>query len=124
MADLMTLIDELRNAEREYGRNPRNQDALFTATRAYSQIEEMVAGMEGRASFEGAKRQVDAKPDHPLVMALHAGISRRSWNEVEQAANRIRDEGLGEAAVVEQLRTQNTARLRNLRAQENERWLT
>lgn len=30
--------------------------------------------------------------DHPLVMALHTAISRRSWNEVERAANRIRDE--------------------------------
>lgn len=32
--------------------------------------------------------------DHPLVMALHAAISRRSWNAVEQAANKIRDCGL------------------------------
>jgi hypothetical protein len=30
--------------------------------------------------------------DHPLVMALHAAISRRSWNEVERAANQIRDD--------------------------------
>lgn len=30
--------------------------------------------------------------DHTLVMALHAAISRRSWNEVEHAANRIRDD--------------------------------
>lgn len=30
--------------------------------------------------------------DHALVMALHAAISRRSWNEVERAANRIRDD--------------------------------
>ena len=32
--------------------------------------------------------------DHPFVMALHAAISRRSWNAVEQAANKIRDCGL------------------------------
>ena len=30
--------------------------------------------------------------DHYLVMALHAAISRRSWNEVERAANQIRDD--------------------------------
>lgn len=30
--------------------------------------------------------------DHALVMALHAAISRRSWNEVERAANQIRDD--------------------------------
>lgn len=30
--------------------------------------------------------------DHPMVQALHAAISRRSWNAVEQAANRIRDD--------------------------------
>ena len=29
--------------------------------------------------------------DHPMVMALHAAISRRSWHDVEQAANKIRD---------------------------------
>ena len=29
--------------------------------------------------------------DHPVVMAIHAAISRRSWNEVEQAANKLRD---------------------------------
>ncbi|WP_441235615.1 hypothetical protein [Bradyrhizobium sp. 930_D9_N1_4] len=30
--------------------------------------------------------------DHPMVQDLHAAISRRSLNEVERAANRIRDE--------------------------------
>lgn len=30
--------------------------------------------------------------DHALVMALHAAISRRSWHEVERAANAIRDD--------------------------------
>lgn len=30
--------------------------------------------------------------DHRLVMALHAAISRRNWNEVERAANQIRDD--------------------------------
>lgn len=29
--------------------------------------------------------------DHPVVMAIHAAISRRSWHEVEQAANNLRD---------------------------------
>ena len=29
--------------------------------------------------------------DYPIVMAIHAAISRRSWNEVEQAANKLRD---------------------------------
>ena len=30
--------------------------------------------------------------DHSMVQALHAAISRRNWQEVEQAANRIRDD--------------------------------
>jgi hypothetical protein len=30
--------------------------------------------------------------DDPLVQALHAAISRRSWNAVEQVANAIRDD--------------------------------
>jgi len=30
--------------------------------------------------------------DDPLVQSLHAAISRRSWNEVERAANAIRDD--------------------------------
>ncbi|MGY3356269.1 hypothetical protein ACVWZK_002932 [Bradyrhizobium sp. GM0.4] len=30
--------------------------------------------------------------DHYMVQALHAAISRRNWQEVEHAANRIRDD--------------------------------
>lgn len=30
--------------------------------------------------------------DHPMVQALHAAISRRRWDEVEAAANKIRDD--------------------------------
>jgi DNA repair exonuclease SbcCD ATPase subunit len=29
--------------------------------------------------------------DYPVVMAIHAAISRRNWNEVERAANNLRD---------------------------------
>lgn len=76
VGDLMSLIDDLVKAERRHAAQPRDTDALFARTRLYSQIELIVAGHDGRAAFEKAKRIVDSRAAAPVDAGVREALER------------------------------------------------